>query len=70
MRGLLLTSYGFSIFGAKGDQVATVAIAGAGLMVVLSAAGFLHALLTPRSQRFPTDERLTADGERRQPTAA
>ncbi|HWC11560.1 MAG TPA: hypothetical protein VG455_10085 [Acidimicrobiales bacterium] len=70
LRGLLLTSYGFSVFGAKGDQVATVAYAGAGLLVVLSAAGFLHALLTPRSRRFPTHERFATNSERREPTAA
>lgn len=49
LRGLLLTSYGFSVFGAKASQVAAVAYASAGLMIVLAVAGFLHAVLTPRT---------------------
>ena len=57
LRGLLLTSYGFSVFGAKGEQVATVACTGAALLLVLSAAGFVHALLTPKTRRFPGAER-------------
>ena len=51
LRGLLLTSYGFSVFGTKAEQVATVAYLSAGLMLVLSAAGFAHALLARGRQR-------------------
>lgn len=43
LRGLLLTSYGFSVFGVKGAQVATVAYLLAGLLLVLSLAGLVHA---------------------------
>ena len=52
LRGILLTSYGFSVLGEKGGQFATYAFAGAALMVLLSAAGFVHALVTPRSKGF------------------
>lgn len=52
LRGVLLTSYGFSVLGQKGAQFATVAFAAAALMALLSFAGFVHALATPRSQAF------------------
>ena len=52
LRGILLTSYGFSVLGNKGGQFATYAFAGAALMVLLSAAGLVHALVTPRSKGF------------------
>ncbi|HVM41734.1 MAG TPA: hypothetical protein VM618_13245 [Acidimicrobiia bacterium] len=47
LRGLLLTSYGFSVFGVKGAQVATIAFALAGLLAVLALAGLVHAMRTP-----------------------
>ncbi len=50
LRGLLLTSYGFSIFGEKAGLVSGIAYVAAGLMVVLSAAGFVHAVVTPREK--------------------
>jgi hypothetical protein len=46
LRGLLLTSYGFSIFGGKAGQVSWVAFSIAGLLVLLAAAGFVHAFRT------------------------
>jgi hypothetical protein len=49
LRGLLLTSYGFSEFGAKAAQFATVAYLGSGLMLLLSIAGFVHAFVTPKT---------------------
>jgi hypothetical protein len=52
LRGLLLTSYGFSEFGRKADQASTVAYLVAGLMLLLSIAGLLHALVTPKSEPF------------------
>lgn len=52
LRGLLLTSFGFSIFGEKAGLAADTAFAMTGLMALLSAAGFVHALLTPRQQRL------------------
>jgi hypothetical protein len=53
LRGLLLTSFGFSVFGVKGAQVATVAYLVAGLLALLSIAGLAHAYRTPRSTTFP-----------------
>lgn len=51
LRGLLLTTYGFSIFGEKAAQAGTVLFAGAALMMALSAAGFVHAFATPRDKK-------------------
>ena len=52
LKGLLLTSYGFSVFGVKGGQGATVAFLVAGLMMLLSLAGLYHAYKTPREKVF------------------
>jgi uncharacterized membrane protein SpoIIM required for sporulation len=52
LRGLLLTSYGFSEFGAKAGQAATVAYLGAGLMFLLAIAGLVHAFVTPKTRGF------------------
>ena len=57
LRGLLLTSYGFSVFGVKGEQVATVAYIVAALLLLLSIAGFVHALRTPRTKTFAAPAR-------------
>lgn len=46
LRGLLLTTYGFSIFGDKAGLAATICFVVAALIMVLSAAGFAHAFLT------------------------
>lgn len=46
LRGLLLTSYGFSVFGDKGSLAATVCYIVAGLLALLSLAGFAHAFRT------------------------
>lgn len=56
LRGLLLTSYGFSEFGVKAEQAATVAYVAAGLMALLSIAGFIHAFRTPPSEPFAPPE--------------
>ncbi|MGH9276535.1 MAG: hypothetical protein ACRD12_00265 [Acidimicrobiales bacterium] len=56
LRGILLTSYGFSELGAKGAEMATVTFVAAGLMLVLSIAGFVHFFVTPRSQAFAAVE--------------
>ena len=65
LRGLLLTSYGFSEFGAKAGQAATVAYLAAALLALLGIAGFIHALRTPATKGFavpqpaePTDRTL------------
>jgi hypothetical protein len=56
LRGLLLTSYGFSVFGVKGAQGATVAFVISGLMLLLSLAGLYHAWKTPRDKAFAAPE--------------
>lgn len=52
LRGLLLTTYGFSEFGTKAAQAATVAFLAAAVMALLAIAGFIHAYVTPRSKAF------------------
>ncbi|MDP1795047.1 MAG: hypothetical protein Q8K63_13010 [Acidimicrobiales bacterium] len=52
LRGLLLTSFGFSVFGDKGAQVATVAFGAAALLALLAAAGFFHAFRTSAQEAF------------------
>ncbi|MEV4510194.1 hypothetical protein AB0K00_14665 [Dactylosporangium sp. NPDC049525] len=52
LRGLLLTSYGFSEFGVKAGQAAVVAYGAAGLLLLLGAAGLIHAAATPGSKGF------------------
>jgi hypothetical protein len=48
LRGLLLTTYGFSIFGDRAGLAAVVCFAAFALMVVLSIAGFIHAASVKR----------------------
>ncbi len=52
LRGLLLTSYGFSIFGDKAMQAAWVAFAAALVLLLASAAGFVHAFRTSKEKAF------------------
>ncbi|MEV6966028.1 hypothetical protein AB0M47_13015 [Hamadaea sp. NPDC051192] len=56
LRGLLLTSYGFSEFGAKAGQAALVAYGAAALMFLLALAGFAHGFTTPKSAGFAVVE--------------
>jgi len=56
LRGLLLTSYGFSEFGVKAAQGAAAMYAGAALLVLLSIAGLVHAFRTPKSAAFAPPE--------------
>jgi hypothetical protein len=56
LRGLLLTSFGFSVFGVKGEQVATVAYIVAALLALLSIAGMIHAFKTPKDKAFAAPE--------------
>jgi hypothetical protein len=70
LRGLLLTSFGFSVFGVKGSQVATVAFALGGLMLLLAAAGLIHAVRTPRTKGFAIPEVTKTDGARKVPVHA
>lgn len=50
LRGLLLTTYGFSIFGERADLAATIVYVFAGLMLVLSIAGLVHAFTTKKDE--------------------
>jgi hypothetical protein len=43
LRGLLLTSYGFSIFGDRAHQAALVSFTAAFVLLLASIAGFVHA---------------------------
>jgi hypothetical protein len=66
LRGLLLTSYGFSVFGVKGEQVATVAYVVAALLAVLSVAGVVHAFKIPEDRGFAVVEREVVNGSFRE----
>ena len=50
LRGLLLTSYGFSVFGEKGEQVMTVAFIAALVLLLASIAGLIHFARTPKDK--------------------
>lgn len=51
LRGLLLTSYGFSIFGEKASLAANIAYLGAIVMLLAGVAGFIHAAKTPKDKK-------------------
>jgi hypothetical protein len=56
LRGLLLTSFGFSTFGDKGAQAATVCYGAAAVLALLSIAGLWHAARTKPTEAFaPVD---------------
>jgi len=57
LRGLLLTSYGFSVFGVKGEQAATVSYLVAALLALLALAGFVHAFRTSSDEAFAAPDR-------------
>jgi hypothetical protein len=63
LRGLLLTSYGFSVFGVKGGQAATALYLVSALLLLLSLAGLYHAYRTPKSAGFAVPERA-GDGQK------
>ena len=50
LRGLLLTSYGFSIFGEKAARAGMLSVLGALVMLLASIAGFIHAFSTPKDK--------------------
>ena len=60
LRGLLLTSYGFSIFGERAEQAAWVAYLAALVLLLASLAGFVHAFSTSKN-RFVMVEHDTND---------
>ncbi len=49
LRGLLLTSYGFSIFGDRADLAGNICLAVFALLVLLSIAGFIHAAASKKA---------------------
>jgi len=57
LRGLLLTSYGFSIFGAKAMLASWVCFIAALVLFLASIAGFVHAFRTSKSEAFGPVER-------------
>lgn len=50
LRGLLLTTYGFSIFGERAGQAALVVYLAAALIALLSIAGLIHAFTTKKDE--------------------
>jgi len=52
LRGLLLTTYGFSVLGEKAAWAATIAFFAAAILVLASIAGFAHAFATPKDQKI------------------
>lgn len=50
LRGLLLTSYGFSIFGERAALASWVCFLVAAVLLLASAAGLVHAVRTPRER--------------------
>jgi len=50
LRGLLLTSYGFSVFGDRAALAATICFIAFGLLLLLSIAGFVHAFVSKSSK--------------------
>ena len=50
LRGLLLTSYGFSIFGERAEQAAWVCFGAALILALASIAGFVHAFTTSKEE--------------------
>ncbi|MGZ6979363.1 MAG: hypothetical protein ACXVJW_14725 [Acidimicrobiia bacterium] len=54
LRGLLLTSYGFSIFGERAQQAALVSFAAAFVLLLASIAGFVHAFTTAKDKTVLT----------------
>jgi hypothetical protein len=69
LRGLLLTSFGFSVFGVKGSQAATVAYIVAGLLALLSLAGLFHALRTSKNEAFAAVPQPKIAGASMQPAS-
>jgi hypothetical protein len=60
LRGLLLTSYGFSIFGDRAETAAWVCFGIAFVLLLASIAGFVHAFRASKAEAFapvePTSE--------------
>ncbi|MFN8051755.1 MAG: hypothetical protein U0Q22_09980 [Acidimicrobiales bacterium] len=54
LRGLLLTSYGFSIFGERAGQAALVCFLVAAVLALATLAGLVHARTTPKDETVLT----------------
>ncbi len=52
LRGLLLTAYGFSVFGEKAMLAAWVCFIAGFVLLLAAAAGFVHAFRTSKSEAF------------------
>jgi hypothetical protein len=52
LRGLLLTAYGFSVFGEKAMLAAWVCFIAGFVLLLAAAAGFVHALRTSKCEAF------------------
>jgi hypothetical protein len=50
LRGMLLTSYGFSVLGERAALAAVICLGIAAVAALLSMAGFVHAFMTPQDQ--------------------
>lgn len=50
LRGLLLTTYGFSVMGDLAGQAANIVYGLAAMMLLLSGAGFVHSFVTPKEK--------------------
>ncbi len=50
LRGLLLTSYGFSIFGERAQQASWVCFGVSLVLLLATIAGFVHAFTTPKDE--------------------
>lgn len=50
LRGLLLTSYGFSVFGEKAEQASLVCFLVAAVLALAAIAGFVHAFTRKESE--------------------
>jgi hypothetical protein len=60
LRGLLLTSFGFSQFGDKAAQAATVAYLATGVLALLALFGLIHAVRTPKTVAFAAPQTTEA----------
>jgi hypothetical protein len=56
LRGLLLTSFGFSELGVKAGLASQVVYLGALLLLLLAAAGLVHAFRTSKETAFAAPE--------------
>ncbi|HXH23025.1 MAG TPA: hypothetical protein VNN10_13445 [Dehalococcoidia bacterium] len=59
LRGALLTTYGFSTLGERALLASNVALVAAGILAVLSVAGYVHAFVTPKTKAFAPVPGLT-----------